>query len=174
VAEQIKVRYSYRLEDLEDVHDAADRAVPTARRTRREAVVAGCLFLIAPFLAAKSILHPEAFLLGMSPFGVCFIWWGLQNPKRDVRKRYAQAVEIFPEYEVTIEEGGITTQSPTIRTELKWEAMSQILEGKGAVGLVCENVMYVFPGRAFNQEEWDRFLGQVRERIPGTGRTSAS
>jgi hypothetical protein len=165
VAAQIKIRYSYRLEDLEDVYDAADRISPGVRRTRREAIVAGYLFLVAPFLAASSFLHPEAFLLIIAPCGVGLIWWGMQSPKRDARRRYSQAVSIWPEIEATLAESGIMIETPATSGELAWSAVSQAVEGKTALGLVSKNQMHIFPRRAFSAEQWDEFLKLARERV---------
>lgn len=165
MADQIRVRYSYRLDDLEDVYDAADRLSPGVRRTRIEAIIAGCLFLVAPFLAANSFLHPEAFLLIIAPCGFGLIWWGMQSRRRDARQRYSQAVSIWPEMEATMGETGITIQTPATSGELVWSDISQIVEGKTTMGLESKNQMHIFPRRAFNSEQWHEFVKTVRERV---------
>lgn len=162
----MRVRYSYLLEDIEDVYDAADRAVPGARRTRREAILAGTLFLVAPFLAARSFLHPELFLLSLSPAGFGLLWWGTFSPKRDARQRYSQAVEMWPEVDVFVDSNGILMHTRAVPGELiTWDGISQSVEGRTAVGLVSRNTMLIFPERAFKTDQWDECRKLVRERV---------
>ncbi len=127
-------------------------------------VVAGALLLCSPFLAGYSVSHPDQFLLGMSPFALCLMLWGLQSPKKSARKFYARAMN-GTEYQAVITDEGITTLSPTVRTELKWAGFSRVIEGQKTLALVYETVMYLFPKRAFNAEQWAEFLGQVHERV---------
>jgi hypothetical protein len=160
----MNVRYSYRLEDCEDINEAADRSLPRARRVRFMSLIAGALLLCAPFLAGRGVSHPDQFLLGMSPVAICLVLWGLQSPKKSAKKFYAKAIN-GTEYQAVITDEGITTLSPTVRTELKWAAFSQIIEGENTMALVYEAVMYLFPRRAFNLEQWDEFLEQVHARV---------
>jgi len=170
---QIRVRYSYRLEHIEDVYDAIDKLVPSVRRARREAILAGCLLLIAPFLAARSFLHPELFLVMMEPFAFGLLWWGVWSPKRDVRQRYSQAVDIWPEVDVFIDSSGILTHTRAVPGELViWEDISQAVEGRTAVGLVLRDTIVIVPESAFSIEEWDKFRKLVSERVQFTVTTT--
>jgi len=169
VTEHIKVRYSYRLEDVEDVCDAVDKLNPSIRRARRQAIFAGCLLLAAPFLAARSILHPELFLLLMAPFGLCFLWCGVASPKRDARQRYSQAIDVWPEVDVFIGDDGILMHTRSVPGELvTWESISQGVEGKRAVGLISRSTMLVFLQSAFSVQQWAEFRQLVRERVHST------
>src|SRR5258708_5032682 len=160
------IRYSYKIEDFEEIAEVADKLAPRRHAIRFGLVCVGALLLIAPFLTGGGPSHPDPFLLGMSPFGVCMILCGiLQNPRRVARKYYAPEVE-GTEYEATIKQDGITTTSPTGRSELRWTAFSRVIEGKNALGLVEKTTMYVLPKRAFSQEQWADFISLIREHVP--------
>jgi hypothetical protein len=123
---------------------------------------------LLPFLAAGSLYHPDWSFWPILPFAVCLIHAGLQTPRKIARKRYKNS--LFPsEYKAEISESGIVTLSPTVRTELKWEAFSRCIEGNSAVALVYEAVMYLFPRRAFAEEQWAEFMRLVREHVTRNG-----
>ncbi len=160
------IRYSYRIEDFEEVAEVADKLVPRRRAIRFGLVCVGVLSLIAPFLAGSGLLHPDPFLLGMSVFAVVMISCGvLQTPRRVARKYYAAAID-GSEYEASINEDAITTKSSTGHSVLQWTAFSGVIAGQNTIGLVDKTIMYVFPRRAFNQEEWDKFLSLLRQHVP--------
>jgi len=154
------------MEDFEDVYGAADKLHPAMRRARYEALIAGTLFLVAPFLAANSFWHPDAFLLILSPCSFGFIWWGMQSPGRAVRMTYCQLVDVWPEMEVAIGESAFTVTTPANRDEFTWPAFSQRVEGNATVGLVSAHGIHLFPRRAFTEEQWDEFQKLVRENAP--------
>jgi hypothetical protein len=160
------IRYSYRIEDFEEVAEVADKLVPRRRAIRFGLVWVGVLLLIAPFLAGPGLLHPDPFLLGMSVFAVVMISCGvLQTPRRVARKYYAAAID-GTDYEASINEDAITTKSPTGYSVLQWTAFSKVIAGQNAIGLVDKTIMYVFPRRAFTPEEWDKFLSLLRQHVP--------
>src|ERR1700724_3747683 len=112
------IRYSYKIKNFEEIAEAADKLAPRRHAIRFALVCVGMLLLIAPFLTSSGPSHPNPFLLGMSPFGVCVILCGvLQNPRRAARKYYAPEIQKGMEYEATIKQDGITTTSPTGRSE---------------------------------------------------------
>ena len=164
-ASPMTIKYSYRIEDFEDVSVTADRLIPRLHRIRFASIIAGSLLLVSPFLAGGGITHPDQFLLGMGPFAVCFLLWGFQSPARKARKLYATAMTGM-EYEATITDDGITTVSPVTRCELKWEAFSRAIEGNDAIALVSYAVMYLFPKRAFSAEQLEEFVKLASSRVP--------
>jgi len=160
------IRYSYRIEDFEEVAEVADKLVPRRHAIRFGLVCVGVLLLIAPFLAGPGLVHPDPFLLGLSVFAVVMISCGvLQNPRRVARKCYAAAID-GTEYEARINEDAITTKSSTGHSVQQWTAFSGVIAGQNTIGLVDKTIMYVFPRRAFNQEEWDKFLSLLRQHVP--------
>ncbi len=161
----MKVRYSYKIEDFEEICEVADNLSPRRRRIRFGLVFVGILLFLVPFLTSSGPSQPDKFLLGMSPFGVVLIVCGLRNPRRVARKYYGPEVD-GREFEVTIDEGGITTTSSTARTEFQWTAFTRVIEGPNAVALVERTVMYLFPKRAFTSEQWGEFLTRLREHVP--------
>jgi len=160
------IRYSYKIEDFEEIVEVADKLAPRRHAIRFGLVCVGVLLLIAPFITSSGPLHPDLFLLGMSPFGVCMILCVvLQNPRRVARKYYAPEVQDL-EYQATIAQDGITTTSPTGRSELRWAAFSRVIEGKDALAVVEKTTMYVFPRRAFSEQQWAEFIALLREHVP--------
>jgi len=170
---QIRVRCSYRLEHIEDVYDAIDKLVPSVRRARREAILAGCLLLIAPYLGGKKLPSSGIIFGDDGPFAFGLLWWGVWSPKRDVRQRYSQAVDIWPEVDVFIDSSGILTHTRAVPGELViWEDISQAVEGRTAVGLVLRDTIVIVPESAFSIEEWDKFRKLVSERVQFTVTTT--
>jgi YcxB-like protein len=165
-AAEMDVRYSFKIEDFEEIAEVADKLTPRRHAIRFALVCVGVLLLIAPFLAGTDFLHPDRFLLGMCPFAfwliACVI---LQNPRRVARKYYAAEVD-GTECEASINEDGITTKSSTSQVVLRWTAFSRVIEGQNAIALVEKTIMFVFPKRAFSQEQWDKFLSLLRQHVP--------
>src|SRR5215469_6540290 len=162
----MQIHYSYRMEDFEEISEAADRDHPKNRRIRIAYVFLGVLILILPFLAAWSLGHPDWSLWPIYPVALCLICLGLQTPKRVARRQYRNAVPAYA-YDAEISEHGIITSSPTARSELKWGAFSRCVRGNNVVGLTCEAVMYLFPRCAFTEEQWAEFTRLTTEHIPG-------
>jgi hypothetical protein len=161
----MEIQYSYKIEDFEEIAEVADKLVPRRHAIRFGLVCVGVLLLIAPFLAGPDLGHPEPFLLGMSPFAFWLIACAIvQNPRRVARKYYAPEVD-GTEYEASINEDGITTKSPTSHAVLRWSAFSRVIHGLNAIALVEKTVMFVFPRRAFSQEQWDEFLSLLRQHV---------
>jgi hypothetical protein len=161
----MNIRYSFKIEDFEEISEVADKLSPRRRRIRFALVFTGVLLLVAPFLTGSGPSHPDQFLLGMGPLAICLIVWGLQNPRRVARKYYAPEIDGI-EHEATITQDGITTTSPTCRMQFQWTAFGRMIEGKNGVALIDKTIMYVFPRRAFNPEEWTDFLSLLQEHIP--------
>lgn len=160
------VKYSFKIEDFEEIVEVADKLSPQRRAIRFALVCVGVLLLVAPFLAGADFLHPDRFLLGMYPFAFWLIACGiLQNPRRLARKYYAAEVD-GTECETSINEDGITTKSSTSQVVLRWPAFSRVIEGQNAIALVEKTIMFVFPRRAFSQEQWDQFLSLLRQHVP--------
>jgi YcxB-like protein len=173
LAAEMDVRYSFKIEDFEEIAEVADKLAPRRHAIRFSLVCVGVLLLIAPFLAGTDFLHPDRFLLGMCPFAfwliACVI---LQNPHRVARKYYAAEVD-GSECEASVNEDGITTKSSTSQVVLRWTAFSRVIQGQNAIALVEKTIMFVFPKRAFSQEQWDQFLSLLRQHVPvwdGTNR----
>jgi hypothetical protein len=162
----MKIHYSYRREDFEDISEVADKARPKNRRIRIAYILLGVWILILPFLAAWSLRHPDWSLWPIYPVALFLICMGLQTPKRIARRQYSSAVPRYA-YDAEISENGIVTSSPSVRTELRWEAFSRCIGGNNVVGLVCEAVMYLFPRRAFTKEQWTEFMRLIAEHVPG-------
>ncbi len=109
----------------------------------------------------------------MEPFAFGLLWWGVWSPKRDVRQRYSQAVDIWPEVDVFIDSSGILTHTRAVPGELViWEDISQAVEGRTAVGLVLRDTIVIVPESAFSIEEWDKFRKLVSERVQFTVTTT--
>lgn len=161
----VKIRYTFRIEDFEDLCVTAERLTPHVRRIKFAAVMAGWLLSVAPFLAAPGLWPPDKFLLGMEPMALCLVACGLQNVRRRARKFYAAAVT-DKDYEADISEGGVMTMCRVGRSELKWEAFQRVIEGDDAIALVSDAVMYVFPKRAFTAEQLDEFKKLIASHVP--------
>jgi YcxB-like protein len=160
----MEVQYTLRIEDFEEITRAAYSAHPRQQRIRWALLLIGIAVLILPFVGVRGPLHPEWSLLPLFPFAMCFIYYGLQTPNRIARKKYGRLLS-QEEYKAEISENGIITTSRTVRTELKWEAFSQSIGGDGAIALVHRALMYVFPRRAFTDEQWQEFMRLIREHI---------
>jgi len=154
------------MDDLEDAFEALDRLSPEKRRIRAEAIIAGVLMALAPFLAARSVWHPEPLLLALA---VCFVWvlasLGLRSSRRDIRQQYSQAIGVWPEVEATINESGIAMKTPATSGEMAWSEFSQFVEGKTTLGLVSKHQIHIFPQRAFDEAQWDKFRILLRDHI---------
>jgi hypothetical protein len=53
----------------------------------------------------------------------------------------------------------------TGRNELKWAAFNRTISAPNVGVLVSKNVMYVFPKRAFSDEQWAEFTEQIKSRV---------
>jgi hypothetical protein len=153
------------MKDFEEITAAAYDAYPRARLTRWGYLLVGTALVFLPFLAGGSVFDADWSLLAFLGYAALFIYAGTRTPRRTARKQYRNL--IFPyEYEAEISPDGIVTTSPTVRTDLKWAAFSRAIEAPEVVALVYESVMYVFPRRAFAQEQWQEFIGMIKERVP--------
>jgi hypothetical protein len=166
----MEIHYSYTLQDFEKIAEAQYRKHPTWRRRRLGYLLLGIASLVAPFLNSRSIDHPEPFLLGLSVYGLVLVYCGLQSPGRTARKQYRNSIRPYG-YTAVISPSGITTLSPTVRTELQWAAFSQSINAEEVVALVYEAVMYLFPRRAFTEDQWQEFLGLINEKLVTSGRS---
>ena len=162
----MKIRYTFRIEDFEDLCVTAERLTPHVRRIKFAAVMAGWLLSVAPFLAAPGLWPPDKFLLGMEPMALCLVACGLQNVRRTRQKFYAAAVT-DKDYEADISEGGVMTMCRVGRSELKWEALPESYRRRrrNSPGLSYA-AMYVFPKRAFTAEQLDEFKKLIASHVP--------
>jgi len=54
------VSYAYRMEDFEEISEAADKVLkPNARRVRKAYLFLGIALIPLPFLAGASLRHPD-------------------------------------------------------------------------------------------------------------------
>lgn len=51
------------------------------------------------------------------------------------------------------------------RGEMKWEAFQRVIEGNGAIALVSDAMMYVFPKRAFTSTELEEFKDLIAVHV---------
>ena len=155
----MEVHYSYRIEDFENISEAAYKSDPRGRRhtrNRNAFLLIGATIFLLPFMASGTLYHPDWSFWPIFPVAAWLLYAGLQTPKRIARKQYKHC--IFPyDYKAEISDSGIVTISPTVRTGLKWEAFSRCIDGNGVIALVYEAVMYLFPRRAFTDDQCGSF-----------------
>ena len=161
----MKIHYTFRIEDFEDICVIAENLSPQVRRIRFASIMAGLLLSVSPFLVAFGLWPPDKFLLGMEPMAFVLIACGLQNARRRARKVYAAAVT-DKNYEAIIDGEGITTSSPVGTGHMKWEAFQRVIEGSEAIALVSDAMMYVFPKRAFTPAELEDFKRLISLHVP--------
>jgi len=162
---EIKVRYTFKIEDFVEICEVADKLRPRSRQIRFGAKCLAGILLVTPFLTTSGPSHPDQFLLGMSSSAFFLLMWGLLTPQRVARKYYAQEID-GTEYEVIITEAGLTTIAPTSRAEFQWNAFPRAFEGTNQVALIDKTIMYVFPRRAFSPEQWTDFINLLHKHIP--------
>lgn len=100
----------------------------------------------------------------MLPFGIWFIYYGTQTPKRIARKKYAKLIPT-DESKAEISENGIVISSPLVRTEAKWQAFSQSIAVESVIAFRHGALMYTFPRRAFTDDQWSEFIGFIHQHI---------
>ena len=160
------IRYSYRVEDFEEITEAADKLNPNRRAIRFALVCGGASLLALPFVMAGGPRHPDPFWLGMCPLGVCMIALAiLRNPRRVARRYYKPYLD-DEEYQATINPEGIATKSRTATTQMQWTTFLHVVETGSALALYERSVVYIFPRRAFSQQEWSEFTLLASERVP--------
>ncbi len=164
----IEVEYSYQIQDFEDITHATYKKNPKWREMRVGYFGLGIAILVAPFLAGPRYDDPDKFLLGMSVMGALLIYCGFQSPAKRARKQYANAIQSYS-YKAIISESGVTTMSPTVRTEMQWTAFSSFLLTEGVLALFYESVMYLFPRRAFSDRQWQLFVTLIEENVGKAG-----
>jgi hypothetical protein len=161
----MKVQYSYRIEDFEDIAEAADRLGVGKKRLSTAYLLAGVLLVFAPFLASGRIARPEPTLLPISILGLCVLVSPFfRNPRKAAHKFYAEWLD-SETYTVEIDEHAIVTKSTKIYTELKWAAFSRYIEAQTGVALVIGGVMYLLPKRAFSEDQWKEFTSLYRSNV---------
>ncbi len=146
---------------LDDFLDAAGEAYRHDGKGKlyRVGIVAVGLWLIADALARPS---PSYYGIVV---GLLLAWWGIRPPARRLRGYYQKMVT-NEEIIVQIDETGITTMSPTTRTELKWAAFQIVMETSKTFSLYAANLMYVFPKRAFNEALSEEFRKLLKNNVP--------
>jgi YcxB-like protein len=165
----MEIRYRYRIEDFEELCVFVDALNLRVHHLRQGYLGVGFLLFMLPFLAGGSFLQPEKNLLWTIPIGVLLVLSSRHNPRKWARRQYGKAIYDY-DYTATITEAGITTSSPTVKTELQWAAFSGYHKTENVVALLYEKVMYVFPRRAFAPQEWEDFVVLV-ERMVQTGKS---
>lgn len=163
----VEVQYAYRMEDFENITEAASKTDPRWRRHTRNRnafrLIGATLFLL-PFLASGNLYHPDWSFWPVLPLGAGLLYAGGQTPTRIARKQYRNS--LFPyDYRAEISDSGIITISPAVRTELKWQAFSQCIEADGVIALVYEAAMYLFPRRAFTEQQWQEFRALISKHL---------
>lgn len=162
---EIKVRYTFKIEDFVEICEVSDKLRPRSRQIRFGAKCLAGVLLVTPFLTSSGPSHPDLFLLGMSSSAIFLLTWGLATPQRIARRYYEQEID-GTEYEVIITEEGLTTIAPTSRAEFQWNAFPRAVEGPNQVALIDKTIMYVFPKRAFRPEQWSEFTNLLHKHIP--------
>jgi hypothetical protein len=160
------IRFRYDLEDYVDATIVAYRELyPYFQRQRLGAILVG--LAIVPLVLWTHTLPPpnDSISYWMMPLGLWIAWhFGSSTPTRKARKVYKPLLK-DEEYEADISEVGITTVSPTIRTEMQWAAFDRVLEGETTFTAYTGAVMYVFPKCAFTAAEIEQFRNLIGEKV---------
>jgi hypothetical protein len=163
----IEIRYRYQIDDFEELDREISKLFPSARRQRWIILSLGSISVLLPFLSG-TLTHPERDLWWTVPVGLLLICSGWSVSRARSRKRYGRAIFDY-DYTATIGDLGIVTNSPTVRTELQWAAFSGYYKTQNLFALIYENVMYLFPRRAFSDQQWQDFAQLVRSNVRGKG-----
>jgi YcxB-like protein len=167
----IEIRYRYQIEDFEELFGEIEKRFPRPGRLRLMFLLLGSALVLLPFLASGTITHPERDLWWTAPIGVWLICSGWPPSKAKTRKRYARAIFDY-DYTATVSDSGIVTSSPTVRTELQWAAFSGYYKTENLFALIYERVMYLFPRRAFSEQQWQEFTQTVQRSVKSEGTTT--
>jgi hypothetical protein len=140
----IEATYVLTIDDLMESGKEGYGRDATVKRYRVQWVVIG-IGLIAIVLTQK----PSP-LYWMILLGLFYVWSAVKLPAPYLKKHFQKSVT-NEQVVAQIDEGGVTTESPTARTEMKWAAFAYWLETPNTFSLfTIANLMYVFPKRAFN------------------------
>ncbi len=160
----IEIRYRYQIDDFEEIFREGQKRFPRVRRLRLMFVFLGSVIVLLPFLSSGSLTHPERDLWWTIPIGAWLVCSGWPPSKATRRKRYARRIFDY-EYTAAISDSGIVTSSPTVRTELQWAAFSRYYKTENLFALLYEHVMYLFPRRAFSDQQWQAFTEMVQRNV---------
>jgi hypothetical protein len=164
----MEVQFVCEMEDIEEVTISELKSrYPSTGRMRKLCFLLGLAIPLLPFLVATDFRHPDLSLWWTLPLGIGLLISAIvSTPRRWARKYYADKCAEREECKATISEEGITMSTPMVHTELRWAAFSRCIEGNGVLALVHSGIMYVFPQRAFTEEQWKEFHGLVQRLVP--------
>ena len=142
----IEATYVLTLDDLVEAGKEGYGDDRSITRFRVQWLVVG-IGLIAIVLTQKP--SPLYWLLLL---GLLFIWTAIAYPGQRLKGHFRKSVT-GEEVAAQIDEFGVTTISPTSRTEIKWEGFSFMVETSKTLSLVTiSNTILVFPKRAFTEQ----------------------
>jgi hypothetical protein len=147
----IEATYVLTIDDLMEAGKEGYGRDLSVKRYRVRWVVIG-VGLIAIVLAQK----PSP-LYGLIFLGLFYLWSATRFPTSYLKKHFQKSVT-NEQVVAQIDEGGVTTESPTARTEMKWAGFGYALETPNTFSLfTIANIMYVFPKRAFSEQSREEF-----------------
>jgi len=142
----IEATYTLSVDDFMEAGRAGYRKDLSITRYRAQWLTVG-IGLIAVVLTQKP--SPIYWLLLLAAL---LIWSAVTYPGQHLRKHFQRSVT-DEQVLVQINEAGVTTLSRTSRAELKWAAFKSMVETPGTLSLLTiNNVLYVFPKRAFSEQ----------------------
>ncbi len=161
----IEVSYVLTIEDLMEAGKEGYGDNRSITRFRMQWLAVG-IATIAIVLTQKPSPLYWLMLLGMF-----FIWIALAYPGRHLRDHFQKSVT-NEQIVAQIDEAGVTTASPTSRSEIKWEGFRLMLDTPATLGLLTiGNAMLVFPKRAFTEQSREEFRHlAVQKGIPSRTR----
>jgi hypothetical protein len=147
----IEATYVLTIDDLMEPGKEGYRRDASVKRYRLQWAVVG-LGLIAIVLTQK----PSPFYW-MILLGLLFVWNAINLPAPYLKRHFQKSVT-NEQVVAQIDDGGVTIEAPTARTEMKWAAFSYALETPNTFTLfTIANLMYVFPKRAFSEQSCEEF-----------------
>jgi hypothetical protein len=152
----IEIRYVLQIEDFMDAIRASYASDKRGKRVRIAMIVIGIAIVPLVFYT-RSFGAGRGLPYWMIPLGLGLAWSGLQSPALRLKTYYKKSVT-NEKVIAQIDEGGVTTESPTARTEMKWVGFSYALETPNTFSLfTIANLLFVFPKRAFSEQSCEEF-----------------
>jgi YcxB-like protein len=154
----IEATYILTIDDFMDAVRERFRRDPANIRIRVGYIVIG-VGLIAVFVEKLPLAYWLIFV------GVFLAWWGIRSPARRLKNYYQRSVT-NEQIVAQIDENGVTTVSPTGRSEMKWVGFAYVLETPKTFSLyTIGNIMFVFPKRAFDEQSCE----ELRKLVVNNG-----
>jgi hypothetical protein len=155
----IEATYILTIDDLMDAGKAVYGYESSVKRHRLERLVIG-LGLIAIVLTQK----PSPLYWFILP-GLLYVWSAIRFPVRYLKNHFQKSVT-NEQIVAQIDEIGTTTSSPTGRSETKWAGFKFMIETPKTLSLLTNNnIMYVFPKRAFSEQSCE----ELRKLVVNNG-----